>query len=302
MASIPVGCPLGDPSTCGDVSPRGAASAAGPAADGSAATPGDRADGGPRAAGPGLVSLETSVTRPSEGSGKVPQVSEVVEIDRHEARLKRMRRSVQSAAEILQGEAHSGGRRWKSAMVTLTYAPSAVWEPGQVTGLVQRVRQWLKRRDVPCCFVWVLELTQAGRPHYHILFWLPRGLTLPKPDKQGWWPHGSTRIEWARSPVGYLVKYASKGIDGGELPKGARLSGCGGLSFAGRCVRSWRLCPAWVREVFTVEDRPVRSPGGGWLSRLTGAFEAARWRLVARAPDWSWLRFAPVGEVLPCPA
>ena len=105
MASIPVGGPLGDPSMCGDVSPRGAVPAAGPAPDGSAASVRDRADGGPGAAGPGLVSLETSVTRPSGGSGNPSQVSEVVEIDRHEARLKRMRRSVQSAAEILQGEA-----------------------------------------------------------------------------------------------------------------------------------------------------------------------------------------------------
>ena len=148
MASIPVGCPLGDLSMCGDVLPHGAARAAGPAADRERGErQRDRADGGPGAAGPGLVSLETSVTRPSEGSGKVPQVSEVVEIDRHEARLKRMRRSVQSAAEILQGEAQSGGRRWKSAMVTLTY-PAEVWEPGQVTGLVRRVREWLRRRDV----------------------------------------------------------------------------------------------------------------------------------------------------------
>lgn len=304
MTSISVGGPQGDPSACGNVSRPGPAPVEGSAASGRAASVRARADGARGAEGPGLVSLETSVTRPLGGSGNPSQVPEVVEIDRHQARLKRMRRSVQSAAEILQDEARTGGRRWKSAMVTLTYRPESQWEPGQVTAFVRRVREWLGRRDVSCCFVWVLELTQAGRPHYHVLFWLPRGLTLPKPDKQGWWALGSTRIEWARSPVGYLVKYASKGIDGGELPKGARLSGCGGLSFEGRCVRSWRLCPAWVQEVFTVEDRPVRAPGGGWLSRLTGAFEAARWRLVARAPDWSWLRFAPVGpvgEVLPCP-
>jgi hypothetical protein len=295
MASISVGGPLGDPITHDN----GFLGGLGTGAEGpETGAPGD----GLGAAGPGLVSLETSVTRPSGGSGKPSQVTDVVEIHRHEARLKRMRRSVQSAAEILQDEARSGGRRWKSAMVTLTYRPEVRWEPGQVTAFVQRVRKYLGRRDVPCCFVWVLELTQAGRPHYHVLFWLPRGLTLPKPDKQGWWPHGSTRIEWARSPVGYLVKYASKGIDGEELPKGARLSGCGGLSFSGRCVRSWRLCPAWVREVFSVDDRPVRASGGGWLSRLTGAFEAARWRLVGRALDWSWLRFAPVGEVVSCPA
>lgn len=245
---------------------------------------------------PGLVSLETSVTGPGEadhsGEGR-----ERVRVFRHDGRLRRMRRSVRSSAQLLQDESVQQGRRCKAAMVTLTYAPEIHWEPRQVTGFVRSVREYLRRRGFSCRFVWVLELTKAGRPHYHVLFWLPLGVTLPKPDKRGWWPYGSTRIEWARSPVGYLIKYASKGIDGDELPKGARLSASGGLSKSARMVRSWQLCPAWVRELFTVEDRPVRVPGGGWISRLTGVFEPARWRLVDKAPDWSWLIFAPVGVV-----
>ena len=172
-------------------------------------------------------------------------------------------------------------------MLTLTYAPEITWEPEQIGGLVRCVRAYLARRGVPFRFVWVMELTKAGRPHYHMIIWLPRGLTLPKPDKQGWWPYGSTRIEWARSPVGYITKYASKGHrdddagpddpDGtGGFPRGARIHGNGGLSASGRMVKVWRLCPAWVRELFTVEDRPQRAPGGGWLSWLTGWFEPAR--------------------------
>ena len=62
-------------------------------------------------------------------------------------------------------------------------------------------------------YVWVLELTKRGRPHYHVLFWLPRGISMPKADKQGWWRHGMTNTVPARSPVGYLCKYTSKGID-----------------------------------------------------------------------------------------
>jgi len=35
---------------------------------------------------------------------------------------------------------------------------------------------------------------------------------LPKPDKQGWWPHGMPKIESCRKQsVGYLIKYATKG-------------------------------------------------------------------------------------------
>lgn len=246
------------------------------------------------AAGPGLVSSETSDT---SGHGAAAPGSENpagITVYRHDARLKRMQRSVRTAAELHRDEIQDGGFRGWVAMVTLTYAPEIAWEPRHVSAFVKAVRQYLARRGHACRFVWVLELTKRGRPHYHALFWLPYGLTLPKPDRRGWWPHGSTRIELARSPVGYLCKYASKGCAEGDLPKGARLCGLGGLSVAGRRLRSWRLCPAWVREVFAVEDRPIRAPGGGWLSRLSGAFEPARWRLVERAPDWSWLRFEPV--------
>lgn len=248
------------------------------------------------AVGPGLVSPKTSDSRGSAGSQDPEPSDGKVTLFRHEGRLKRMRRSVQWAAELIEAEALHGGRRCKAAMITPTYAPEIPWNPRHITGLVKCIRGWCTRRGFRARYVWVLELTQAGRPHYHLLVWLPRGLTLPKPDKQGWWPYGSTRIEWARSAVGYLVKYASKGVDGDELPKGARLSGCGGLSLEGRCVKAWRGCPAWVREIFTVEDRPKRAEGGGWLSRRTGAFEAARWRLVDRAADWSWLTFEPVAS------
>lgn len=206
-----------------------------------------------------------------------------------------MRRGVLTAGQLLEDEAQAGGFRYRVAMLTLTYAPGVDWQPRHVTGCVQRIRQWLGRRAAGCRFVWVLELTAQGVPHYHVLIWLARGLTLPKPDKQGWWPHGLTRIEWARRALGYLAKYASKGTTG-ELPRGARLYGNGGLSAAGRAERSWRLCPAWVLERFTREDRPRRAVGGGWFSRLTGDWAPSPWRLVGHGPAWSWVALAWVGD------
>jgi len=268
-----------------------------------------RQRGGRDGAGlPGLVSFTTSVTHPPSSPQEPPEEinrvfrsgtinqdgSQEITLYRHEGRLKRMRGSVRASAELLHQEAHTGGYRTRAVLVTLTYRPDVDWGTRQVTAFIRCVRAWLVRRGAGCRFVWVLELTQAARPHYHVLFWLPKGLTLPKPDKQGWWPWGLTRIEWARSAVGYLVKYASKGVDGTQLPKGARLHGCGGLSAAGRSLRTWRLCPVWVQECLSVEDRPVRARGGGWVSRLTGQFEPARWRLAGHCPRWSWVRFAPV--------
>ena len=72
-------------------------------------------------------------------------------------------------------------------------------------------------------------------------FWLPKGVSMPKADKQGWWKHGMTRSEWAHSPVGYLCKYTSKGIDfdsWGKLPRGGRLFGHGG--YTQQCVLQGR--------------------------------------------------------------
>ena len=117
-----------------------------------------------------------------------------------------------------------------------------------------------------------LELTKKGRPHYHVLFWLPKGVSMPKADKQGWWKHGMTKSEWARSPVGYLCKYTSKGLDfesWGKLPRGGRLYGHGGYSPSMRITRAWRLAPAWVRELIDEMDG-VRKVGCYWVNRASG--------------------------------
>ena len=98
-------------------------------------------------------------------------------------------------------------------MVTLTYRDDVDWSPRQVSNYLKCVREWARRKGIFIHYVWVLELTKRGRPHYHVLFWLPKGVSMPKADKQGWWKHGMTRSEWAYSPVGYLCKYTSKGID-----------------------------------------------------------------------------------------
>ena len=246
--------------------------------------PATGADAPPEAAG--LVNTETSVT-----------------LYPHKARLKRMRRSVITTARLIQEELQHGGRRFKVAMITLTYRPEAEWSKKHVTQCIKAIREYLRRRGYPFRYVWVLENTKAGKPHYHLLVWLPRGVSLPKPDKRGWWAHGWTRIEWARNPVGYLAKYASKGASDDEItspfPKGARLHGSGGLTQRARIERAWLMAPSWVKEAVSAEDRPVRAPGGGWASKVTGTWLPSPWRLVDRASNWVWLRFEKVPEAPP---
>ena len=113
---------------------------------------------------------------------------------------------------------------------------------------------------------------------------MPRGLTLPKPDKRGWWPYGSTRIEWTRNAVGYIAKYASKEVVG-KLPKGSRICGTGGLSKSSRLQKSWWLCPSYIRKLWPEpEMKPRRAIGGGWLSKLTGEWIPSQYAILSFFP------------------
>lgn len=256
---------------------------------------------------PGLVTSRTSGTQ-------APSLS--IEVDHHLTRLRRLRRAVLTAARLHDFELLDGCRH-KPAMLTLTYREVGAWNPRHISDLLRLVRQWLGRRGVRFRYVWVAELQQRGALHYHALIWLPRGLTLPKPDKQGWWPHGSTRIEWARQPAGYLVKYASK-LDskvGTGFPPGARLHGHGGLEDFGRSVAQWFNLPAWAREVCDLAGRAVRRKGVGLVDRQSGICLPSPWGVsispagtVTATRRWSYIHalrdvagpFSWLPEAAPC--
>ena len=215
----------------------------------------------------GLVTLRTSDTLDLT----------TVEIDQDQARLTRMRRSVNVAARLFHHVL--GTRRYRPAMLTLTYRDVDGFEPRHVSGLLKCIRAWLQRRGFCLHYVWVAELQQRGALHYHVLVWLPKGLTLPKPDKQGWWPHGSTRIEWARNAVGYLCKYVSKFDTKQALPKGARLHGAGGFDAFSRQIRRWFNLPTWLKQLADVGTSFVRVKGVGLVERDTGVCVPSPWRV-----------------------
>lgn len=243
----------------------------------SGTTPGLAPRGGAAGAAParpqaaGLVSLKTSDTL-------IPQS---VEIDQDKARHTRLKRSILVAAKLFEHAFR--GFRMRPAMLTLTYKDVDGFEPRHVSELLKRIRHWLDRRGHGFHYVWVAELQQRGALHYHVLIWLPKGLTLPKPDKQGWWPHGSTRIEWARHPVGYLIKYASKFDIKEGLPKGARLHGAGGFDEAARQIRRWFNLPTWLKCLAGVGSRFVRIKGIGLVTGDTGVCVQSPWRVSCRA-------------------
>lgn len=218
----------------------------------------------------GLVSSETKGTDSPQ-----PHSHRLLLIDKQEARIKLLRRSVLTAARL-----HCDQRKgWKVCMLTLTYAPANDWQAGQIGALIRCIRHYLKRKGVEFRFDWVQEFTKKGRPHYHLLIWLPRGITLPKPDKRGWWPYGMTKIEWAYNAIGYIAKYASKADSLHRPEHGARMHGNGGLTGDALLEARWWKLPAWARELCTPSDRLRRRIGGGILNPDTGEVLLTPWRV-----------------------
>lgn len=154
---------------------------------------------------------------------------------------------------------------YRVAMVTLTYARDGMFQALHVKELLDHYRKWFKRNAKEALipefhYVWVMEMMEMGRPHYHMVMWLPNGVKPPLPDDQGWWKHGMTNAKFAYSPVGYLAKYASKqeSKSGRHLPKGARLWGYGGLKMVERGPVAFALTPRWVKRLAHHTSHPVK--------------------------------------------
>ena len=172
-------------------------------------------------------------------------------------------------------------------MLTTTYREGSNSSPRDVSDMVRSVRRYfcravgLRYRSYRPRFryLWVGELTKRLRPHYHLLLWIPRGIYLPKADKAGWWPHGSTKIEKARNAVGYLAKYASKFTTAmaEAFPKGFRTHAVGGLDDESKRELRWWKAPKDARDVLG-PDADIRKVQGGYADKLTGSFWPSPWR------------------------
>ena len=164
-----------------------------------------------------------------------------------------------------------GHRHRRPVMVTLTYRPDAAYTPRQIHEYTKNVKRRVSRRtrETPA-YQWVMELTQAGKPHYHVLWWLPPKARLPKADECGDWRHGYTRTERAKHGAKYIAKYVSKGTASYELntlPKHARMFAVAGTADEAHKART----PAWLRPELTCpEERIRRIPRLGWTHTGTG--------------------------------
>jgi len=244
----------------------------------------ERSDAQPAALG--LVTNETSDTRLARRG-----IRESIRMNVEASRIKRMRTAVGHAARLLHFDAHCErhAQRWNLKFMTLTYADADGWEAGHFASFRKAMREWCVRRGVRLRYVWVAELQTRGALHYHIVVWLPKGKYLPHADACGWWPHGATNIKTAQSPIGYITKYASKTTAEalGGYPKGARMSGHGGLpDESRRHIRYWQA-PIWVRDVLGGRA-DIRKVVGGYMDRKTGEFLASPWKVVVTPGGEVW--------------
>lgn len=219
----------------------------------------------------GLVSVST------KGTDVVPTViwwaENVISIDRQMARVTRLRKGVGVAAKALHNAA---APRSQKVMVTLTYkGDNRQWAANHINEYIRRVKGWYGRlTGQKLKYVWVAELQERGVIHYHAVFWLDRGVTMPKADKRGWWPHGMTKTERAVKPIGYLMSYLSKIETKNvmEFPHGARIYGIGGLDKTGRDCKRWVLWPAYLQGNAASGDCFKPAKGGGFINHETGEF------------------------------
>lgn len=241
----------------------------------------------------GLVSNATKDRHETSGQEKRP-LRERFKIDRDAGRCKRMRLSVSNGARVLHWQAHRerSAQRWNLKFLTLTYRKADGWRPGHLGAFRKTFNHWCVANKVRARFVWVAELQERGAVHYHMVVWLPKGKFLPAPDKgqrHAWWPHGSTNIQTAQNPIGYLMKYASKATaaSAASYPRGCRMFGVGGLDKSGREeVRYWRS-PVWVRDAMP-GTADIRKTVGGYVDAHTGEFLRSPWRVFVGPDGQPW--------------
>jgi hypothetical protein len=206
---------------------------------------------------------------------------ELLVFSTHQMRLHRMKRRIKAWSEAVKHLLDGGKGRYVLKMLTLTYRDIAGWEANHIRDFMNTVKG--KMGDDLLSYAWVCEVQKRGAPHYHVMLLVKRGTWVPKPDKAGWWVHGSTNVLQAESPW-YLMKYTGKEYQKAYqqqgLPKGARMFGCpqklGAAAASPDAEFDFRLSaiPNWlaqkiqpIRVGYGLTVTWKRAEGGGWWLR-----------------------------------
>jgi hypothetical protein len=239
------------------------------------------AEGGPESReAAGLVLFKTSPGQ-TPTSPELHRENSVHTVDfcPHENKRKRLKKL--KAQVWISGQLHClpkpGHRPDVPWFVTLTYAHEGAWRPDHISEAMDRYRAWCTRLGIACRYIWVAELTAAGRVHYHLIAWLPAGKKMTFWDKPrrvkgkntvAFWTHGMSNTQQAKHGVSYLMKYLSKMGEFHQFPQGLRLYGVGGLNSEHRSMRAWSNLPHWVKCSHGVGE--VRRIRGRLVNMATG--------------------------------
>lgn len=223
----------------------------------------------------GALGLDSSQTSPFT---QIPSgLNAPMLVDQRAMKVKRARYATLTAARLHQLERPN----WSATFCGLTYAPGNSWSPKDISKFMDKVRRWCDFHGIEFRYLWVAEMQKRGVIHYHLIVFHPKKLSFPKPDKQGWWPHGSTnRSTGIKRAPAYMAKYLSKG-DIAAFPKGARTYASGGLQGTAQLEMRWWKLPTWVRELVTPDDRAKRVLGG-FVNRSTSEIMVTPWRVLFR--------------------
>jgi hypothetical protein len=197
-------------------------------------------------------------------------------IDNKKKRLERMKSRVVAWSKLQP----AGG--WY-CMITLTYDTLKTkyelgkdYEERDITEFIKRLKGLLLRRGVSILgYAWTVELQPSGHVHYHVLLNLDKKIFRFYPDKLGLWKWGDSSFTPANT-VGYIVKYASKGVEQvtGEYPPGLRIFA---VWIADKFIKKylvWLFEPLWKKRgrmagFYDDELKEFGSPDTGW--RFVGA-------------------------------
>jgi hypothetical protein len=164
-------------------------------------------------------------------------------------------------------------------MIGLTYADGSTWRADDISKYMQLLTDALGEALLAYC--WVSELQDRGAIHYHVLVIVRLGTDIPMPDRSGMWTHGNSNRGTAQS-AWYIMKYASKGLDTAEYPRGARILGASwrhlrqvaitlgetAYGVARRIVRM-SLLPRWLIQRLGGDDQSMldvrKVSGSGWV-------------------------------------
>jgi hypothetical protein len=198
------------------------------------------------------------------------QTGHVFKVDPQYMRVKRLQKRVHTWADRLQPMIDRCGIDYRLVMIRLSYVGVDDWRKLHVSEFMQKVRKGLGENLQ--AYAWVAELQKRGAVHYHVLLLVKKGTNIPVPDKCGWWEHGSTRIETARSPY-YIVTYTGKKYQKfGKFPKGMRMFAVwikpGVITSAAMWMFRLSSLPKWLCEDIWKDGAflkmPKRVKGGGW--------------------------------------